>query len=395
MRLWKQTHLLPRNSRSRGGLAAGLSLFMISITACSAAEVHLEKVEAEDVSFRVVKVVDGLDHPWALAFLPDGRMLITERPGKMRIFDGENLTELEGLPEVTAQGQGGLMEVILHPNYEENGWIYFTYAASYDNGVGTRLARARLEENRLVDVENLFQMNPPGSGGVHYGSRLVFDKNGYLFMTLGERGDRHRSQQLDSHHGTTLRLNEDGTVPDDNPFVGQPNAHPEIYSYGHRNAQGMAYDPETDRLWQNEHGPRGGDELNLVKRGKNYGWPLATYGEEYRGGTIGTTPDRFEGEVVQPVIHWTPSIAVSGMTLYTGEAFPKWKGNLFVGALRQQHIRRLVLEGEKVVHQEELLRDKVGRIRSVVTGPEGHLWVTVDQPNGAVYRIEPAPEAED
>lgn len=381
-----------RSNAPRRYVLLSAFLAMGALAACGTEPIReSEQIESEDRPFRLVKVADGLEHPWAIAFLPDNRILVTERPGRMQILSEGELTEVDGLPEVTAIGQGGLMEVVLHPDYEENGWIYFTYAATYDDGVGTRLARARLDGERLVDLEQLFQMTPPGSRNarVHFGSRVVFDKDGFLFMTLGERGDRHRAQQLDSHHGTTIRLRDDGSVPDDNPFVGQEGAHPEIYSYGHRNAQGLVYDPEYNRIWLNEHGPRGGDELNLVLPGKNYGWPLATYGEEYRGGTIGTTPDKFDGGP-EPVLHWTPSIAVSGMTLYDGDSFPEWRGNLFVGALRQQHIRRIVLDGTEVVHQEVMLRDEIGRIRDIRTGPDGNIWIATDHPDGGIYRIEPA-----
>lgn len=366
-------------------VTAGILTGLLSVCA---AEVIEERVESEKENFRLVKVVGGLENPWAVAFLPDDRLLITERPGRMQILSNGELTEVENLPEVRAMGQGGLMDVILHPNYEDNGWIYFTYAADYDDGVGTTLSRARLEGSRLVDVEQLFQMSSPGNRGQHFGSRLVFDNDGYLFMTIGDRGERYKAQELNSHNGSTLRLHDDGRVPQDNPFVDRNDARQEIYSYGHRNAQGLIYDSENDRVWLNEHGPRGGDELNLIQRGENYGWPLATYGEEYRGGTIGTTPDQFD-DSVHPVHHWTPSIAVSGMTLYDADAFPAWQGDLFVGALRQKHIRRIELDGDTFVREEELLRETVGRIRDVRTGPDGNIYLVTDEPDGGIYRLEP------
>lgn len=370
-----------------------LALLPATFASCASPEVIGDVIESEEGDLRLVKVIEGLSHPWGLAFLPDDRLLVTERPGRLQIVAGGEMTEVSGLPDITSMGQGGLMDVVPHPNYEDNGWIYLTYAATYDDGVGTRLGRGRLEGNSLVDFEQLFQMDPPGSTrrGVHFGSRVIFDNDGYLFMSIGERGDRNRSQQLDSHHGTTIRLHDDGRVPTDNPFVDREDAKPEIWSYGHRNAQGMAYDPENNRIWQNEHGPRGGDKLTLIIRGANYGWPLATYGEEYRGGTIGVDPGDF-AEAVYPVHDWTPSIAVSGLAFYDGDKFPGWRGNLFNGALRQEHIARLVLDGEKVVHEERLLRNAVGRIRDVRSGPDGHLWFLTDEPNGGIYRLEPAAE---
>ncbi len=347
-----------------------------------------EEVASEEVNFQVVEVARGLENPWGIAFLPDGGILVTERPGRMQILRNGERTEVSGLPEVRATGQGGLMDVILHPHFEDNQWVYFSYSANYDGGIGTKVTRARLDDASLTDLEDIFRMNPPGSGGLHFGSRLAFDNDGYLFITIGERNDRHRAQELDSHHGTLLRVHDDGSAPEDNPFVGQENAHPEIYSYGHRNAQGMHYDAETGVLWLHEHGPRGGDALNYAQAGANYGWPRATYGEEYRGGTIGTTPDQLD-DVVNPVLHWTPSIAASGLTLYRGDKFPEWEGNLFAGALAQQHIRRVVLDGKEVVHQEELIRNEFGRIRTVVTCPDGYLWFATDERNGGLYRIQP------
>jgi aldose sugar dehydrogenase len=382
-----------RITSSRSLLASVTITAMLAFNGACAADAADEAVTSEAVNFRVVEVVGGLSNPWSLAFLPEGGLLITERPGRLQLFRDGRLQEVEGLPEITAQGQGGLMDVVLHPEFETNRLIYFSYSASYDDGVGTHVARATLDEHRLGNVETLFRMNPPGTGGRHFGGRLAFDAENYLYVTIGDRADQSRAQALDSHHGTLLRLNDDGSVPDDNPFVARNGARPEIYSYGHRNAQGLVYDAETDTLWQHEHGPHGGDALHVIRPGSNYGWPVATYGVEYGSReAIGTTPDQRD-DIIDPVVHWTlpDSIAPSGLTLYRGEVFPEWNGNLFVGALAHRHIRRLVLEGETVVHEEELLRERFGRIRDVRTSPDGYLWFTTDADPGGVFRIEPAP----
>lgn len=353
-------------------------------------ETVLSAVPSKEVTFDLTRVVGGLRNPWAVAFLPDERMLVTERRGRLWLIDGESVAEVDGLPRVREIGQGGLMDVVLHPAYADNGWLYLTYTADYNRGQGTRLVRARLDGTELVDLEQLFEMTPPGRGRVHFGSRVAFDADGYLFMTLGERGDRDRAQELNSHHGTVIRLRDDGSVPDGNPFEDRDGALPEIWSHGHRNAQGLFYDGETGRLWLHEHGPRGGDTLHVVKRGANYGWPVATYGDEYRGGSIGTTPDAMD-DIVNPRAYWVPtSIAPSGLTLYRGDAFPEWEGDLFIGALVQRHLRRVVLKGEDVVHQEVLLRDEIGRIRDVRTGPDGALWILTDARRGGLYRLSPA-----
>lgn len=349
--------------------------------------VVLDDVSSEEVRFRVVQVVSGLEHPWALEFLPDGRYLVTERPGRLWVIEGDVIRPVSGVPEVRARGQGGLLDVIQHPGFPENGLIYLSYSADYGGGVGTRVARAVLDGDRLRDVEVIFEMDPPDRSAIHFGSRFAFDDDGYLYAAFGERGNRDRAQDLDTHHGKVVRLHDDGRVPDDNPFVDEPGAHPEIYSYGHRNPQGMIFDFETGLLWTHEHGPRGGDTLNIIRPGKNYGWPLATHGEEYRGGEIGTVPEALD-RVVDPVVHWTPSIAPCGMAQHRDGHFPEWEGNLFVGALVQQHIRRVVLDGEAVVHQEELLRYRLGRIREVAQGPDGNIWFTTDARDGGVYRIE-------
>jgi aldose sugar dehydrogenase len=313
-----------------------------------------------------------------------------------RIADDGTATEVTGLPEVRAEGQGGLLDVIVHPEFASNRLIYFSYSAEYDGGIGTHVTRATLRDAALENVEQLFRIDPPGRGGQHFGGRLAFDAQHHLFLTIGDRGDRDRAQELDKHHGKLLRLNEDGSVPEDNPFVDRDDAHPEIYSYGHRNAQGLFYDAETDTLWQHEHGPFGGDTLHIIEPGANYGWPVATYGAEYGSrGAIGTTPDQ-RADIVDPIVHWAEpgSIAPSGLTLYRGTSFPAWNGNLFLGALAREHIRRIVLDesGTAVVHQEELLRDQMGRIRDVRTGPDGDLWFTTDSSSGGVYRLEPVAE---
>ncbi|HMP97457.1 MAG TPA: PQQ-dependent sugar dehydrogenase [Kiritimatiellia bacterium] len=350
--------------------------------------VALDDVQSESARFRVVQVVSGLEHPWALAFLPDGRVLITERPGRLWVMEGEAIREVDGVPAVRAAGQGGLLDVIAHPRFTDNQVIYLSYSANYGEGFGTRVARAKLVDESLRDLQVLFEMQPPGNGPVHFGSRFAFDADGYLFVTLGERGDRDLSQRLDAHHGKVIRLHDDGRVPADNPFIGTDGAHPEIYSFGHRNPQGLIVDATSGLLWLHEHGPRGGDALHIVRAGLNYGWPVATYGREYHGPEIGVRPDQRE-DLVQPIIHWTPSIAPCGLTQMRGGNFSGWEGNLFAGALIQQHIRRIVIRGKAVVHQEELLRERFGRIREVKMGLDGNLWFATDAPDGGVFRIEP------
>jgi aldose sugar dehydrogenase len=354
-------------------------------------EVVLDRVESEAETFRVVRLIDNLQHPWAVAWLPDDRMLITERPGRMNLVDGEQVTRLSGLPEVRAQNQGGLLDVAVHPGYEDNGWIYFTYSASAGGSTATTLARARLAGEELTDLEVLYSQEPAHRPGRHYGSRIVFPGDGTVVFTIGDRGQRSPSQDLMDPTGSTIRLSDDGGIPDDNPFVNRNDALPEIYSYGHRNAQGMALHPETGVIWQHEHGPRGGDELNIIRAGNNYGWPEATYGGEYAGGSpIGINPDE-DPEIENPLVHWSPrSIAPSGMAFYTGDAFPNWNGDIFVGALAQRHVRRVVIDGEEVTHQEVLLQNDIGRIRDVRTGPDGYIYILTDQASGGLYRIEPA-----
>lgn len=352
-------------------------------------DVILNNVSSEEHNFRVVRILDDLNYPWSLAILPDGRMLISERPGQLILFDGIQTQLVNGLPEIRAQGQGGLLDVVLHPDYAVNGWIYFTYASPDGDNTSTTLARAQLDGTEFINLEVLYTQNPSQSPGRHYGSRIAFPGNGTVLFTIGERGLRQPSQDLNDPAGSTIRLNEDGSIPSDNPFTGRDDALPETYSYGHRNAQGLTIHPESGAIWQHEHGPRGGDALNIIRPGANYGWPIATYGRNYGTTTrIGIEPHE-DPNITVPITYWVPtSIAPSGMAFYFDEAFPKWKGNLFIGALGQQHLRRLVLEGEEVVHQEVLLERELGRIRDVRTGPDGYIYILTDHSNGALYRIE-------
>ena len=349
---------------------------------------------SEEHAFRVVTVTTGLDHPWGLAFLPDGRLLVTERSGRLRTVTAGRLDPqpVGGVPRVRASGQGGLLDVALHPDFRENGWVYLSYAAGQWGRAGTEVARGRLRGNRLEEVKVLFRALPKSGGGRHFGSRLRFAPDGHLFVSLGDRGDRHRAQDPGDHAGSIIRLRDDGTVPPDNPFAGVDGALPEIYTVGNRNVQGLAFHPETGTLFAHEHGPRGGDEVNVVRAGVNYGWPVISYGREYMSGVQVGEGTRREG-LAQPVHQWTPSIAPSGLTVYDGDRFPGWRGNLFAGALKLRHLARLVLDGERVVHEERLIEGRYGRIRDVRTGPDGLIYVLTDAPApyGALFRLEPAP----
>ena len=349
---------------------------------------EIEKTEAGPV--RVHIVARGLEHPWGLAFLPDGRMLVTERPGRLRIVehDGSVSPPLSGLPKITARGQGGLLDVALHPGFEDNGLVYLTYSAQGRSGVGTEVARGRLEGNALVATEVIFRAMPKGRGGRHFGSRLVFQPDGSLFVTLGDRGERPRAQRLDDHAGSVIRIDEKGGVPPDNPFVGRRDVKPEIFSYGNRNVQGAATHPVTGELWAHEHGPQGGDELNVIRAGVNYGWPVITYGVNYGLGTRIGEGTHKEG-MAQPLHHWIPSIAPSGMAFYTADRFPEWQGNLFIGSLKFRQLVRLELRGERVIHEERMLKDVLGRIRDVRQAPDGYLYLLVDDPDGVIARLEP------
>lgn len=344
----------------------------------------------EQTNFTVNTIIKGLEHPWGMTFLPDGRILITERPGRLRLVDKGRLLPkaITGLPEIAAEGQGGLLDIALHPDYPNNGWIYFSYSAENDDGYGTEVARARLQGLKLINLETIFRVAKKSDGGRHFGSRLVFDRDNYLYITAGERGDRPRAQDINDHAGSVIRLNDDGSIPKDNPFVGRADAKAEIYSYGHRNPQGMTLHPETGEVWTHEHGPQGGDEINIIQSGKNYGWPIITYGVNYFWATkIGEGSAK--SGMQQPLYYWDPSIAPSGMAFYQGDKFPDWSGNLFVGSLKFQLLVRLELKNNKVIKEERLLTGQYGRIRDVRNGPDGYLYLLTDQDEGKLLRLEP------
>ncbi len=349
---------------------------------------------AQATQVKTETVASGLVHPWALEFLPDGRMLVTERPGRLRIVDekGRLSKPVRGLPEVYAQGQGGLLDVALDPNHASNHLIYWSYAEPRTGGNGTAVARGRLVtkgEPRVEDVQVIFRQQPTFQSRLHFGSRLVFAPDGALFIVLGERSlpaARVKAQELDNTFGKIVRIRPDGSIPKDNPFVGRENARPEIWSYGHRNLQSAALDAQG-RLWTVEHGPRGGDELNRPEAGKNYGWPVITYGIDYSGQPIGQGITAREG-MEQPVYYWDPVIAPSGMAFYAGDRFPAWRGNALVGGLVSQGLVRLVLDGDRVTAEERI--DLGARIRDVKVGPDGAVYAVTDEANGRILRVLPA-----
>ena len=331
----------------------------------------------------------GLEHPWGLAFLPDGRMLVTERPGRLRIAEpnGKLSEPVTGVPAVFASRQGGLLDVVLSPQFATDRLVYLSYSEPGEGGAGTAVARGRLAGNTLENVQVVWRQTPKVQGPNHWGSRLVFATDGTLFVTTGDRFSyKDRAQDLSATIGKVVRINADGTIPADNPFAKREGARPEIWSYGHRNLQSAALHPSTGQLWTVEHGARGGDELNRPQSGRNYGWPVITYGVDYSGAKIGEGTTKAGME--QPVYYWDPVIAPSGATFYTGDAYPRWKGSLFVGSLNPGGLVRLELDGDRVRSEERYL-DDVGRVRDVVQGPDGLLYLLIDAANGRIVRVEP------
>lgn len=358
---------------------------------CSATAAFAQTHATQEHRIRVSTLTQGLSHPWSIAFLPDGRMLVTERAGRLRIVGRDFKLEpkpVGGIPAVAATGQGGLLDVVLHPKFAENHLVYLSYSAGDRNGIGTEVARGTLRGSQLENVQVIFRMQPKLRTGYHFGSRLVFDREGYLYITLGDRGEMDRAQNPGDHNGSVIRLHDDGRVPKDNPFVGKTGWLPEKFTLGNRNMQGAALHPQSGFLWTHEHGPQGGDEINVIRAGTNYGWPVITYGANYGTGTKigeGTAKDG----MAQPLYKWVPSIAPSGMAFYSGDKFPKWKGDLFVGALKDQMLVRLKLDGEKVVREERILKNVLGRIRDVRVGPDGFIYVLTDEASGVLARLEP------
>ncbi|WP_272978510.1 PQQ-dependent sugar dehydrogenase [Idiomarina baltica] len=363
------------------------------LSATMSTSVLAQEVETERHTLSLETISEGLNHPWGIAFLPSGDMLVTERSGTLNIItQAGQKTPIQGTPEVVAKSQGGLLDVNIDPDYADNGWVYISYSEKDPkggNGNSTAVMRGKIDGDKWTQGEVIFRQAPKYESNAHFGSRLVFSPEGHLFITLGERYSRMQdAQTLDNHHGKIVRIWSDGSIPKDNPFVGNDGALDEIWSYGHRNVQGAAIHPDTGELWTIEHGPQGGDEVNIPKAGKNYGWPTITYGEDYGGGEIGIGTHK-EG-MEQPFYYWLPSIATAGSIFYTGDKFPKWKGDLLVTALRGQTIARLDLEEGRVLHEERMLEDATSfRIRDIEQGPEGFLYILTDADSGQLIKLSP------
>lgn len=335
-------------------------------------------------------IVEDLKNPWGIEFLPDGSLLIAEKSGELIHFKEGNKVEISGVPAVRDRGQGGLLDLELHPNYAENGWIYFSYSKFNPNNEEestTAIRRAKIENNELIDQEDIFVALPYSRRAHHYGSRMEFDQNGFLFFSVGDRGNRDENpQNLDNHCGKIHRIHDDGSIPDDNPFVSEAPDYASIYSYGHRNPQGLSMHPETGEIWDNEHGPRGGDEINRIIKGKNYGWPVISYGINYDGSVF--TAETHRPGMLQPDYYWVPSIGVCGMTFVSGDKYPGWRGDILSGSLKYQYLHRTNMNGNQVVGQELLLKN-IGRLRTVEMSPDGFIYVGVEAPTGTIFKIVP------
>lgn len=375
-----------RSAAVCSGRSGAAAAFLLCLAGAAPADV----IESQQQKFQVEVVSEGLRHPWGMVFVTGGEILVTERGGSLRRIRGGALLDsaVEGVPEITEYGQGGLMGIALHPDFGRNHWVYLAYAAKGKGGYSTEVIRGRLQGTRLEEVQTVFAALPKTGASQHFGARLTFDRAGKLFISLGDRGERDQAQDLHDHRGSLIRLNDDGSVPADNPFVGRVDARLEIYTFGNRNMQGMAVHPVTGEIWTHEHGPQGGDEVNIMQPGANYGWPVITYGVEYGIGTKIGEGTHKEG-LQQPVHKWVPSIAPSGMAFYTGAKFPAWKGDLFVGSLKFGLLVRLELEGARVVGEERMLNGEYGRIRDVVQGPDEFLYLLTDERHGRLLKLVP------
>jgi glucose/arabinose dehydrogenase len=365
-----------------------LALGFAALLVASPALAQNRTIGTQATRLEIRTIAQGLDHPWGVAELPDGSLLVTERAGRLRMItpQGQMSAPISGVPQVAASGQGGLLDVALAPDFAQSRMVYLSYSEPGEGGAGTSVARGKLDGNALTSVQVIFRQQPKVSGPNHFGSRIVFAPDGKLFITTGERFKFDPSQDLNSHLGKVIRVNADGSVPQDNPFVGRAGAKPEIWSYGHRNIQGAAINPRTGVLWINEHGPRGGDEVNIPEKGKNYGWPLVSWGDHYNGQPIAKPSTR--PDLVDALYQWTPVIAVCGMTFYDSSVVPQWRGHAFVGGLVYPGIVRLILDGDRVASEERI--DLGTRIRQVIAARDGSLLVLTDASDGAVWRLVPA-----
>ena len=347
-----------------------------------------DQFSSDKHSFLVELLTKGLEYPWSMEFLSHNQVLVTERPGKLRIIENWQLSDpIKNLPKIESIGQGGLLDIALDPNFKNNQIIYLSYSSGNFLGIGTEVIKAKLNDNRLENIKVLFQLKPKSRGGRHFGSRLLTTTN-RIYITLGDRGEPERAQNLNDHAGSLIRINNDGSLPKDNPFIERPDVRPEIYTYGHRNIQGIASDPITGNIWTIEHGPQGGDELNLIRSGMNYGWPVITHGVNYVTGTkIGEGTHK--ENMLQPIHYWVPSIATSSVIFYSGKQFPAWKGNIFVSSLKFGQLARLEIKNNRVIKEERLLNGELGRIREIKEGPDGFLYLITDESNGKLFRIRP------
>lgn len=356
-----------------------LSIFSFLFFGCQAQVKSNDiPIKEEIKTYTLETVASGIAVPWGMTWLPDGTLLITEKSGKLYAVKDSVKTEIKNVPKVYSRGQGGLLDIALHPNYAKNGWIYITHSSEEGegNGAHTKLIRAKIIDGSLAQIESIYLATPKTTKAHHFGSRIVFDNDGYLYFSVGERGDHFvNPQDIKRDGGKIYRLNDDGSIPKDNPFVGQAGAKEAIYSYGHRNPQGMAKNPVTGEIWAHEHGPQGGDEINIVKKGANYGWPVVTYGIDYDGTTISTEKEK--PGIEKPIFYWLPSIAPSGMTFVTSDRYPDWKGHLLVGSLKFQYLELLKLKGSEVIDRQKIATD-IGRLRNVVQGPDGYIYIAVE-----------------